>query len=554
MEKEATKIFGIVLDNARSLYNEIQQQFYQQLDLDSKKLSIYPNEDIKIKEQIKASIESFSYNVKELDFIISVQNIIKDEMKKIQATGNYDLMQNSLIERLQGMSNIDFSLEEDFKSLSGKIANPFLSQEDFYKYFMSKEEKIKNMIQSYNQNIINALINLTPTLVSELKESKEKQNEANKGQTTVPNFGEPATSNNSTIAVENVEKKEVKASAEVKRGPIESTDSFENIKEEQEQLILACKNKYNEMQRRLSYLESGHYGSGSKINVERAQLKHAISKLEEFIKSLYIGKNTQELISRYSSEHDFDKRIESIISEALPIIGQVDRLTNEVNHIYGKRAKIDYNQYELPKIDFETLHNRILTSTSLKDLLAGKKVIEQWLGTYDYDTNQRLEEEYNLLIEKIIALTMENEKKKSPTPEPTPNMDAAIGNSKSDIEYLIRKNQFYGVLQGIKGANVEKYNEFIMLGFNTIMNKWQQQAALCNSFVEREKSYQDFVELYENFKDYLPIEVGNMLRENLEEMKKYIEQYREQNTEIIGTRYNTSRENSQTQAVSARKM
>ena len=160
MEKEATKIFGIVLDNARSLYNEIQQQFYQQLDLDSKKLSIHPNEDIKIKEQIKASIGSFSYNVQELDFIINVQNIIKEEMKKAQTTGNYDLMQNSLIERLKGTSNIVFSLEDDFKTLSSKIANPFISQEDFYKYFMSKEEKIKNMIQTYNQNIINALINL----------------------------------------------------------------------------------------------------------------------------------------------------------------------------------------------------------------------------------------------------------------------------------------------------------------------------------------------------------------------------------------------------------
>ena len=554
MEKEATKIFGIVLDNARSLYNEIQQQFYQQLDLDSKKLSIHPNEDIKIKEQIKASIGSFSYNVQELDFIINVQNIIKEEMKKAQTTGNYDLMQNSLIERLKGTSNIVFSLEDDFKTLSSKIANPFISQEDFYKYFMSKEEKIKNMIQTYNQNIINALINLTPTLVSELKENKEKTNETNKETTTIPNHNVSSSSVDSTIAVENEEKKDEKISSEVKRGPIESTDNFGNIKVEQEQLILACKNKYNEMQRRLSYLESGHYGSGSKINIERAQLKHAITKLEEFIKSLYIGKNTQELISRYSSEHDFDKRIESIIREALPIVAQVDRLTNEVNHIYGKRAKINYNQYELPKIDFETLHNRILTSTSLKDLLAGKKVIEQWRGTYDYDTNQRLEEEYNLLIEKIIALTMENEKRKSPNPEPTPNLNAAVGGSKSDIEYLIRKNKFYGVLQAIKGADVEKYNEFIMLGFNTMMNQWQQQASLCNSFIEREKSYQDFVELYENFKDYLPIEVGNMLKEKLEEMTKYIEQYREQNTEIIGTRYNTSRENSQAQAVSARKM
>ena len=74
-------------------------------------------------------------------------------------------------------------------------------------------------------------------------------------------------------------------------------------------------------------------------------------------------------------------------------------------------------------------------------------------------------------------------------------------------------------MQRIKGEDVEKYNEFIMLGFNTIMNRWQQQASLCNSFIEREKSYQDFIELYENFKDYLPIEVVNMLKQNLEEVQ-----------------------------------
>lgn len=539
METEATKIFGIILDNAKDLYNEIQQQFYKQLDLDSKNLSIYPNEDIKIKEQIKESIESFSFNVQVLDFIISVQNIIKEEMNKVQTTGNYDLMQNNLMDRLKGTSNINFSLEDDFKSLSKKIANPFLSQEDFYKYFMSKEEKIKNMIQSYSQNIIDSLIKLSPTLIEELKENKEKE--------------QAISSIDSTIAKEDNENlEEEKISSAIKQ---ESTNSVKNIKVEQEQLILACKNKYNELQRRLSYLESGHYGSGSKINIEKAQLKSAITKLDDFIKSLYIAENTQELINKYSNEHEFDKKIESIISESLPIITQVNRLSNEVNQIYGKRAKIDYNQYELPKINFEALHDRILTSTSLKDLLAGKQVIEQWLGNQDYDTNQRLEKEYNLLIEKIILLTMENEKRKTPNPEPTPTLNAAVDNSKYDMEYLIRKNKFYSVLQRIKGEDVEKYNEFIMLGFNTIMNRWQQQASLCNSFIEREKSYQDFIELYENFKDYLPIEVVNMLKQNLEEMQKYVEQYWDtKNAEITGVRRSTKEEHLNHQTMSSRKI
>ena len=556
MEKEATKIFGIVLDDAASIHKDIQLQFYKILDLDGKKLSIYENEDVKIKEEIKASIERFSFNLQELNFLAQLKQIIEEEMKKLQTTGNYDLIQDSLLERLKGLKNIDISLRDDFKELSSKIANPYLSQESFYNYFVAREEKITNMIKSYNQTIINSLITLTPQLIEELKSEKLKDNTQQQTQqqatATSVNLENLIADIDSKIAEVNGEKKKDTTSQEIKQAPT-TPSNLGNVIANQDQLINACKVKYNELQRRLSYLENGNYGSGSKINVERGQLRYVISQLDDFIKSLSMGKRTQDLIDKYSNETDINKMIESIISEAVPKLTEVSRLASEVDHIYGKRAKADYSQYELPSIDFKMLHNRILTATSLKDLLAGKKMIEQWLGTLDYDTNQRLKEEYELLIDKIITLSMENEKKKNPNPEPTPSIDNAVGKSKSDVEYLVKSNNFYGVLQGIKSTDLERYKDFIMLGFNSMMNNWQQQAELCNSFIEREKSYQDFATLYENFKDYLPVEIGNMLRQNLEEMKKYIEQQRAKNTEMAGVRYNTSDEMANTQTVSARK-
>lgn len=544
MEKEATKIFGIVLDDASSIYKEIQLQFYKILDLDEKKLSIYENEDVKIKEEIKASIERFSFNLQELDFLAQLKEIIEDEMKKLQTTGNYDLMQDSLLERLKGLRNIDISLEDDFKELSSRIANPFVSRDMFYNYFIARKDKITDMIKSYNQTIINSLITLTPKIIEELKSEKQKENTQQQIQqpqqqatTTSVNLENLIADIDAKIEEINGEKQKDNTSQERNQVPTNSG----NVTVNQEQLINACKVKYNELQRRLSYLANGNYGSGSRINAERGQLRYVISQLDDFIKSLSMEKRTQELIKKYSNETDFNKMIESIISEVVPRMTELNSLTDEVDHIYGKRAKVDYSQYELPSIDFEMLHNRIITSTSLKDLLAGKKMIEQWLGNLDYDTNQRLKEEYNLLIDKIITLSMENEKKKNPNPEPTPSVDTAVGKSKSDVEYLVKSNNFYGVLQGIKSTDLEKYKDFIMLGFNSMMNKWQQQAELCNTFIEREKSYRDFADLYENFKDYLPIEIGNMLNQNLEEMKKYIEQQRAKNAEMVGVRYNTSK-------------
>lgn len=504
MEKEATKIFRIVLDDTTTIYKEIQLQLYKIFELDGKKLSMYENENVRIKEEIKDSIKSFSFNLQEIDFFARLKGIIEDEMKKLQTTGNYDLMQDSLLERLKGLRNIDISLEDDFKELSGRVANSFISKDMFYNYFIAKKDKITDMIKSYNQTIINSLITLTPKLIEELKSENIKENTQQQTNQTPTNSG---------------------------------TITFK-----QDQLINACKVKYNELQRRLSYLANGNYGSSSRINAERGQLKYVISQLDDFIKGLSIGKRTQDLIKKYSNENDSNKMIESIISEAIPRMIELNSLTDEVDHIYGKRAKIDYNQYELPRIDFEMLHNRIITSTSLKDLLTGKKTIEQWLESLDYDTNQRLKEEYNLLIDKIITLSMENEKRKNPNPEPTPSIDTAIGKSKYDVEYLVKSNNFYGILQGIKSTDLEKYKDFIMLGFNTMMNKWQQQAELCNTFIEREKTYQDFAELYENFKDYLPIEIGSMLKQNLEEMKKYMEQQKAKNAKIVGIRYNTAKQ------------
>ena len=543
MGKEATKIFEMVLNNSADLNKEIRMQVYKLLDLDGKKLSIYENEDIKIKEEIKASIERFSFNSQETQFLNKVKEIIKEEMQKLQTSGNYDIMQNSLIERLKGLRNIDITLEDDFKELSSRIANPFVSRDMFYNYFIAKKEKITDMIKSYNQTIIDSLINLTAQLIQEL--NSEKQNE-NKSQETphapTKSFEELQSGIDSLIEKYEIKKENKPIGQEVKQDDMNKIDG----------LINACKNRYNELQRRFSYLTSGATSkvNSSKIMLEKEEIRKALKQLTDLIQKLSTSKYATDLMSKYADIKDIDVFYEKVISEIAPSSISATNMTNVVDNMYSNQFTTSFNQFSMAEVNVDELHQRIANTNNLTELLNIKQQIENVKGSQYYDTNIRLEVELSMLVDKIISLTMRNSKSQDPN---NPTLNAQVGESKDDIMTLINLNNFYSILQGIQSHSVEKYRDFIMLGFNTIINKWQQQAALCNTFVEREKSYQEFVELYENFKDYLPMDVGSMLKTNLEEMKKFIEQQRTKNTGIDGIRYNTEEEQLNNQTISSMK-
>lgn len=515
MEKEATKIFEIVLNNSSDLNKEIRMQVYKMLDLDGKLILPNANENIKLLEQIKASIETFSFNSLEAQFLNQVQEIIKEELKKFQTNSDYELMQNSLIERLKSLRSIDISLDSDFKNLASKIASDFHSQDEYYSYFMAREEKITNMINSYNQNIVNSLINLTPKLMEELKNEKAKK--------STP---QEVKQNNPTTDLNNLMN-----NINTKLDDMNKIDG----------LINACKKRYNELQRRFSYLTSGATSNvnSSKIMLEKEEIRKALKQLTELIHKLSASKYATDLMSKYADIKDTNLFYEKVISETAPSFISATNMTSIVDDMYSNQFTTSFKQFSMPEINIDEIHQKITNTTSLTELLNIKQQIEDVKGSQYYDTNVRLETELSILIDKIISLTMRNSKSQDPN---TPNMSAQIGESKDDVISLINSNKFYGVLQGIQSQNVEKYREFIMLGFNTLINNWQQQAALCNSFIEREKSYQDFVELYENFKDYLPMDVSNMLKSNLEQMTEFIEKTRLKNAEIDGIRYNTSGE------------
>lgn len=72
----------------------------------------------------------------------------------------------------------DYKLENNFNDLSRKMTTKFSLPEnfigEFYSYFMSKSELIKETIQKINNNVIETLIKYSPNLIDEIEQSRNK--------------------------------------------------------------------------------------------------------------------------------------------------------------------------------------------------------------------------------------------------------------------------------------------------------------------------------------------------------------------------------------------
>ena len=76
------------------------------------------------------------------------------------------------------------------------------------------------------------------------------------------------------------------------------------------------------------------------------------------------------------------------------------------------------------------------------------------------------------------------------------------------------------------------------------------RASQAKTFEERHNSYFELYEIYQNFRDYLPLEQANQLKEQLDNMQSYLNEQRKTNIDDTGVRYNTERK----EEVSARHM
>lgn len=301
MEKEATKFFEMLLNNSADILRELKMQVYKLLDLDGK--IILPNkiDNERLLEQIKTSIETFNFNLQEEQFLSLIQRIIKEELEKITTSRNYELFGNNLIERLESLREFDISLENDFKDLSSRIASEFHTQEEYYNYFIARQENIVNMLKSYNKSVVSALVNLTPRLIEELKFENEKR--------TIYTAPEYARKSDEALAVSSDLKKTTEQAL------LEKT-------------IDICQRRKKELD---DMFRNPNYSSDKSVIAKTS--RQLANLIEELSKGTY-----NEQLSDIS-----DIAIESFISHKIPALEEIKKLESSMNKILSSNNSQQLN-------------------------------------------------------------------------------------------------------------------------------------------------------------------------------------------------------------------
>lgn len=170
MGNEASKVFERILDNSSDIVVEIRNEVYKLLGINS--------QNQQLTEYVQECLEKFAFNVVEKQFLEQIRSVVIDEINKNDSklrnneSVDYNLFTSSIIEKLRQVKLGNISLDDDLKALADEIVDRYpqinVSRDQFYSHFSSKKEQITNMINKYNQDIVETLIKFTPQLSSEL--------------------------------------------------------------------------------------------------------------------------------------------------------------------------------------------------------------------------------------------------------------------------------------------------------------------------------------------------------------------------------------------------
>ena len=422
---DAIRAMKMILDDSDLYIKDIRANIFKILDLGNY---------VPLNEYVQNSLEHFSFNIVESDFFKRIQNVILEEMDKDNLkihnneSVNYNAFTNNIIQSLMRIEKVDITLDDDFKTLARGINDkfPLIASEDWYLKLMSKNEKIVNMINNYNQEIVEVLIKLTPQLASELSalDSKAKSN-----INVTPNMQQNTNDISQIIHPPQQMNNQQPSLQSTIQNNIDNEQLINN-------LVKRCRKKLNEID---IMFENG---GGSKSEIAKS-----FRALQKFINDLNDKKFAQEILDRY--------------------------------------AKI----------------NEIVQGTIYDDIIFQN--IPMLKEIY--------EEHKDLLNNDNIGKTNEPTSPIQPTP-----MTTYIGASNEEIRNLINQNN----------------------GYQMIVNDYLARANNAKTYEERHNSYFELYEIYQNFRDFLPLEQSNQLREQLDNMQRYLQEQRK-TTDDIGVRYNT---------------
>lgn len=180
---EAMEFFKFILDNQQEMQKQVMQDVF----------NIIKTKDEKFNEYIMEELSHFDFSMVERDLISNIVSVIDSSLKPLDNTNesNYEDIKNNLINNLKILKLQDYKLENNFNDLSRKMTTKFSLPEnfigEFYSYFMSKSELIKETIQKINNNVIETLIKYSPNLIDEIEQSRNKAKNIDKKNEKVNN-------------------------------------------------------------------------------------------------------------------------------------------------------------------------------------------------------------------------------------------------------------------------------------------------------------------------------------------------------------------------------
>ena len=549
MENDGIKAMSNILDNSRNISKEIRNEVYKLLGLNT--------ESEHLSEYVKECLEKFNFNLEETKFLEQLRiitneeiNIINEQIKNNEQV-NYEMFESKLIERFRTIERPDINIDDNIRDLARQIVNRFpqinVSSNQLYNHFISKKEKIIETINQYNKTIVEALIKITPQLAKDLESSFNAINNPSIHPETSTTENVYGTQDNQKIVDQHKKTNSLEQENSIKRDLVNQ--------------IINAMNKAGEM-------KWGEISFDERINrvnnIRKGLYSKTIEDLQLLLATYTIPakENNDSYISKSTQSHGVD------IAQEIPKMEQSVSLKVNDEVIFKFREKCMQKANELKEMYRQVVNSNPDLAKQYSKVIGEliklygdteDKIFAQGILNKYMKLNEMIQESvydeiiyHNIPMLKDIFQKNNNiifETPRTPekiTPDAPHPVSTYIGATNDEVEELIKQNKYFPLLQGIKKEDIGKYNGFIFTGYNILMDNWFKKATVCKTFEEKHNSYFELYEIYQNFRDYLPLEQVNQLREQLDDIKNYLNKQRKTNIDDYGIRYNTKDEKKST--------
>lgn len=300
MGNDAINIFRKVLDDSDNILKDIRTEVFGKLDL---------GKYDQLNEFVKESLEHFSFNISESQFFEQIRTVVNEAMTKdnlkIQngETIDYNLFASNLMNQLKTIGQVNLDFDDDFRNLAKNINDkfPLIASDDWYSRLSSKKEQIVTMINKYNQDIVETLIELTSQLASELSAMDSKA-KSNTNSNVSQNFQQPAQQSQ-----EQQINNQTTSSQSTPQNNIDNEQLISNF-------VKRCSEKLNEVD--IMFQNAG----GSKSEIAKG-----FRALQKFINDLNDKNFAQEILNRYIKVNDVVQGTiyDEIIFQNIPMLKEI---------------------------------------------------------------------------------------------------------------------------------------------------------------------------------------------------------------------------------------